>query len=112
METIKLETTGTKHISNKDFQEYTVKWTERYTKDLDKQLFIITTGLAGEAGEVVDLIKKSVRDDKEVDRENLLLELGDVLHYLTIMAIRFGFDLEQIMQANIEKLEKRKKNNV
>ena len=67
-------------------------------------------GLAGEAGEVVDLYKKlwftpsRVRENFE---EELLLELGDVLYYLDRIAEANGFDLADIMEANINKLEKR-----
>ena len=75
-----------------------------------KSMFIMTVGLAGESGEVCELIKKNVRDGKEI-KKDLLLELGDVLHYLTRIGQEFNMSLEDIMQANIIKLKERRKNN-
>lgn len=70
--------------------------------------FIMTTGLAGETGEVVELLKKEVRDGK-LDTQELALELGDVLYYLTMIANRNGFTLEQLQRRNVHKLELRNK---
>jgi NTP pyrophosphatase (non-canonical NTP hydrolase) len=64
-------------------------------------------GLAGEVGEVVELIKKDRFQAQPLDREKLCLELGDVLWYLTNMAAGFGLTLEQIASANREKLRRR-----
>lgn len=64
-------------------------------------------GLAGEVGEVVELIKKDRFQAQPLDRAKLCLELGDVLWYLTNMAAGFGLTLEQIANANREKLRKR-----
>ena len=71
-----------------------------------RDLYIMATGLAGETGEVLELLKKHVRDG-EVDTHALLLELGDVLHYLTRIAAEYGFSLPQVMDANVVKLEQR-----
>ncbi len=65
------------------------------------------TGLAGEAGEVVDHIKKVVFHRHALDRDKMKKELGDTLWYLTALCTKFGFSLEDVMQANIEKLKKR-----
>lgn len=64
-------------------------------------------GLAGETGEVVDAIKKIVFHGKKYDRDEMLKELGDVRWYLEYLAHCFGFTMEQIEQANVEKLRKR-----
>jgi NTP pyrophosphatase (non-canonical NTP hydrolase) len=65
-------------------------------------------GLAGEAGEVADIVKKSqYAVAQPVDREKLLLELGDALWYLTYIAGHYGLTLEEVMAANIGKLERR-----
>lgn len=67
-------------------------------------------GLAGEAGEVADLVKKAqYTGAKPINPGQLLLELGDVLWYLTAIADQFGFTLEEVMEANIAKLELRHK---
>jgi NTP pyrophosphatase (non-canonical NTP hydrolase) len=69
-------------------------------------LFIMSTGLGGEAGEVLENLKKYVRDGT-LDVVKLKKELGDVLYYLTTIGRTFGFSLEEIMQANIDKLTNR-----
>lgn len=64
-------------------------------------------GLAGEAGEVADLIKKATMQGHPLDVEKVLLELGDVLWYVAETANAIGWDMESIMSRNIEKLKKR-----
>lgn len=64
-------------------------------------------GIAGEAGEVLDAVKKTWIYGKELDRENLLEESGDLLFYITALLTENGFTLEEAMQANIAKLAKR-----
>lgn len=64
-------------------------------------------GLAGESGEVVDLLKKHVHHGHELDREKLKNELGDVLHYASGLASLMGLTLEDVAHANVEKLQKR-----
>lgn len=64
-------------------------------------------GLCGEAGEAIDLVKKHLAQGHALDRERLAKELGDVAWYLAETATAIGFDLEEILQMNIDKLEKR-----
>lgn len=71
-----------------------------------RTLFIVTAGLAGETGEVVEHIKKLVRDGK-LDRDALRKELGDQHHYAVKLWHMFGFTQEEIENANVEKLEER-----
>lgn len=63
-------------------------------------------GLAGESGEVCELIKKSIRD-KVLDRDKLMLELGDVLWYLSFICRVYGFSLSNVAALNIVKLQDR-----
>jgi NTP pyrophosphatase (non-canonical NTP hydrolase) len=65
------------------------------------------TGLAGEAGEVSDLIKKGIFHQHGLDREKLIKELGDVLWYVAALATKLDASLGDIMQANIDKLKAR-----
>ena len=70
-----------------------------------------TLGLAGEAGEVANIVKKIQRDDggiltNEV-REKLKDELGDVLWYISACADELGLTLGEIAEFNINKLAKR-----
>ena len=64
-------------------------------------------GLSGESGEAIDLLKKHLYQHHELDRKNLLAELGDVAWYLAAAADALGYRLSDVFQANIEKLAKR-----
>lgn len=67
-------------------------------------------GLMGEVGEVVEHVKKDRRTGdrrKPLTREKLIDEGGDVLWYLTRLFTEHGVSLEEVMEYNIEKLEKR-----
>jgi NTP pyrophosphatase (non-canonical NTP hydrolase) len=66
-------------------------------------------GLAGEAGEVADTVKKSQYDfgEHSLDRDRFLLELGDVLWYLTHLADQMGTTVHELALLNVQKLEAR-----
>jgi NTP pyrophosphatase (non-canonical NTP hydrolase) len=72
------------------------------------ELAVMALGLAGEAGETVELIKKELRGDGPLNREKLLLELGDVLHYLCRIASQYDIAIEDVMAANVTKIESRR----
>lgn len=64
-------------------------------------------GLAGEAGEVADSIKKAIFHDHGLNREQLLKELGDVAWYLAGICSTQGIDLGEVFARNIDKLQRR-----
>ena len=64
-------------------------------------------GIAGEAGEVADLIKKEVGHRHEENAQKVSEELGDVLWYVARIADLYGLPLSVIATANIEKLKAR-----
>jgi NTP pyrophosphatase (non-canonical NTP hydrolase) len=64
-------------------------------------------GVSGEAGELLDTIKKFAIYQKPVDFTNLVEELGDIEFYLEGIRQAFSLDREDILKANIEKLRKR-----
>ena len=64
-------------------------------------------GLCGEAGEVIDLIKKWVFQGHELYQDDVVEELGDVLWYVAILCEGIGATMEEVMQKNIDKLKKR-----
>ena len=64
-------------------------------------------GLAGEAGEFADLIKKMVFHGHHVPREKLISELGDVLWYIAASALKLDIPLDLVMRANIGKFAAR-----
>ena len=64
-------------------------------------------GLASEAGEFLDALKKHVYYDAELDRVNLTEELGDMMWYVALAADTLGVDLEELLYRNIAKLATR-----
>jgi len=69
-------------------------------------------GLAGEAGEISEKVKKWLRGDKPLDQDALLKELGDPLWYIASLADDLGYTLQDVVDANVEKLTSRKERNV
>ena len=71
-----------------------------------------TLGLVGEAGEVADKVKKVLRDKKGLfdkdTKDEIKLELGDVLWYLSQLSSELGYELEEVAHANLQKLNSRK----
>ena len=94
------------------FEEYqtNAKQTALYPNRL-KNLEYPTLGLAGEAGEVANIVKKIQRDfgGEITDEVRLKLkdELGDVLWYISACADELGLTLTEIAEFNVEKLAKR-----
>lgn len=64
-------------------------------------------GLCGESGEAIDIVKKWMAQGHELDKEHLAKELGDIAWYLAEAATALDLPLEDILQANIDKLRKR-----
>jgi NTP pyrophosphatase (non-canonical NTP hydrolase) len=71
------------------------------------QLLLGATGLAGEGGEVVDLIKKHVFHGKELKREDLIKELGDVRWYMEYLMLANKVTIQEVEAANVAKLRAR-----
>jgi len=69
-------------------------------------------GVAGEAGELGDAIKKEVIYNKGLDWDNLIEELGDLRFYIQAVQNIYQISEQQILQANANKLSKRYKDNV
>lgn len=66
-------------------------------------------GVCGEAGELIDCIKKWAIYDKALDRDNLIEELGDIEFYLEGMRQQFNLDRQDILNANRKKLADKNK---
>lgn len=64
-------------------------------------------GLAGEIGEVCDLVKKERYHGHALNSTTVMDELGDILWYCALLANSFGWTLDDVAQLNIEKLRKR-----
>lgn len=64
-------------------------------------------GIATECGELIDALKKATIYKQELDRENIIEELGDLLFYLSGLTSRLDITLEEVVDANCKKLNKR-----
>ena len=64
-------------------------------------------GLAGETGELLDMIKKWIFHSKPLDKDHAKKELGDVCWYVAMICESFGWDLDEILRMNVDKLKAR-----
>jgi NTP pyrophosphatase (non-canonical NTP hydrolase) len=79
------------------------------------KLIYPTLGLAGEAGEMANKVKKVLRDNagelSEEVRKDLIKELGDVMWYCAALANDLNVSLGEVCFVNIEKLKSRQERN-
>ena len=92
--------------------------TETQIYPREHAVFYPALGLAGEAGEVANKIKKIMRDRKgDVNnlsgeiKDDIASELGDCLWYISALATDLGIGLDGVAFENIKKLDKRQANN-
>ncbi len=76
-------------------------------KATDAHLVHMAMGVAGEAGELLDAIKKSAIYRKPYDRENILEECGDLLFYIQGVLNYYCVPMEEVIELNRSKLQKR-----
>jgi NTP pyrophosphatase (non-canonical NTP hydrolase) len=69
-------------------------------------------GLVGEAGEVAEHVKKTIRDDRGEVSDERRAAIGDVLWYVAQLASELGLELEDIARENLEKLFSRQRRGV
>ncbi len=91
-----------------------------FSRNLDNtrtllQLSYVISGINGEAGEIADIFKKVMRDDRGMfsqrSAELMRKEVGDTIWYLSELCSVMGWTLAEVMHDNIEKLEDRKERN-
>jgi NTP pyrophosphatase (non-canonical NTP hydrolase) len=91
------------------YQAETNKTAQYPKKEL--ALYYLGLGIAGEAGEVAEKIKKILRNDNgEVSDEKkseLKKELGDILWYMAQLGIVLGFEFDEVATTNLAKLQDR-----
>ena len=80
-----------------------------------RRIIYPTLGLTGEAGEVADKVKKVIRDNNDEfsdeRKQQIALELGDVMWYAATLAHDLGYSLDEICQMNLDKLASRMQRN-
>ena len=89
-----------------DFGEYEAKAARTINPSLDdkERLIDAAAGLAEEAGEALSIVRKHLYQGRELDRDKLEKELGDVLWCLAMTAKAAGLSLERVAAANVTKL--------
>ncbi len=89
--------------------EYQDQCLRTMANDLDDATanMVLALGLAGESGEVADIVKKQYGHGHPADNSKIALELGDVLFYVAVLAHKRGFTLGDIARANVAKLQAR-----
>ena len=92
-----------------DINEYQELASRTINPELSKRDMLINSvmGLCGESGEAIDIVKKWFAHGHELDKEHLKKELGDIAWYLAEAATALDVPLEDVLQANIDKLRKR-----
>lgn len=94
------------------FDDYSEMTRRTAVYPIGRELEYLTMGLAGEAGEVANKVKKIIRGDFNTPDIEIAKELGDILWYIDRLCSYFGTDLRTVMQQNMDKLEDRLRRGV
>lgn len=73
----------------------------------EQRIAMLSMGLAGEVGELIEPLKKHLFHGKPIDNHHLIAEAGDILWYLNGLLITLGSSVEAAMEHNIKKLNDR-----
>lgn len=96
----------------KTFEDYEKIAMKNEVWPKEHHLIFPALGIAGEAGEVAEKVKKILRDKggkiDDTDKLEIVKELGDVLWYLTAMAHDLGYTLQEVAEENIQKIRSRR----
>lgn len=76
---------------------------EQMTPD-KADLLHMAVGIAGEGGELLDQVKRHTIYDKDLDRANVVEELGDLEFFLEGIRQNLGITREETLQSNFDKL--------
>ncbi|WP_125579756.1 nucleoside triphosphate pyrophosphohydrolase family protein [Levilactobacillus cerevisiae] len=89
-----------------EFNEYQ-KAANRTLYGNEQVLTNCALGLAGETGQVVDLVKNYTFHGKSMDHDAIVKEMGDVLWYLSQISQWADIDFDEVAQDNIKRLNAR-----
>lgn len=91
--------------SLKEYQE-ACKITAKKFDNPEKEILTWGLGIAGEAGDVASCIKKTFAHDND-QKAGIKENIGDTLWYSAMICNFFGWDFQEILNENLEKLKKR-----
>ena len=89
-----------------DYQTRAARTTNAALDDTER-LLDAAAGLAEESGEILGLVRKHAYQSRELNREQLKIELGDALWCLAMTARAAGLTLDDVASANVAKLNAR-----
>ena len=95
-----------KRISNLTDYQKLCKLTARSFDNPEKEIFTWGLGITGEAGDIASCIKKTFAHDND-QKEGIKENLGDTMWYAAMICNFFNWDMQEILEGNIKKLEKR-----
>lgn len=98
---------GEEYIALAARTEKSAAYIDRTVTDGKHRLLHAALGILTEAGELGDAIKKHYVYDKDLNRGNIIEEVGDLLWYVAIICNQCHFTLEEAMSKNIAKLRLR-----
>jgi NTP pyrophosphatase (non-canonical NTP hydrolase) len=112
---MKLEEEAKKYMESKyenlDFRSYQDMASETAIYKAEHQVIYPALGLAAEAGEVANKVKKILRDGK-FDRSAIADEVGDCLWYIAALCRDLNVDMKELAKGNLRKLHDRKARGV
>lgn len=100
---------GGDNLTADDYQRAALRTAQTDKFSPDDLLQNGVMGLCGEAGEVIDIVKKVMFQGHELSRKDIRDELGDVAWYWSLACYALGFKASEVLEANIEKLKDRYK---
>jgi NTP pyrophosphatase (non-canonical NTP hydrolase) len=93
-------------MTGNEFQQHVLRTANTGLTDKEA-LSNACMGLAGEAGEYIDMVKKHIFHNHSLDFDKVEKELGDILFYVAWAANIHGIELDSVMKTNVDKLLKR-----
>ncbi|MBU2496894.1 MAG: nucleoside triphosphate pyrophosphohydrolase family protein, partial [Nanoarchaeota archaeon] len=100
-----------------EFTEYQKKaWETAVYPNKGNNISYAAIALGGESGEVLDKIKKILRDHgaqiNEEKKQEIVKELGDVLWTVAALATELKVDLNDVAEKNVKKITDRQTREV
>lgn len=90
-----------------EYQKQALRTAAHLMRKTDIDFGVVALGVAGEAGEVADYVKKVIGHGHKMDKDKLIKELGDVMWYVAVMASMLDVPLSDVAVTNIAKLKAR-----
>jgi NTP pyrophosphatase (non-canonical NTP hydrolase) len=86
------------------YQNKAVRTMASLSNNMDNQIHMLL-GISTELGEIQDVFKKHIAYGKNLDLVNIKEEVGDLMWYVANFCTLNGWDLREILETNIKKLE-------